>query len=218
METQRIRPSGWFYVLGLAIFLFGCVAAMAFFAFGIAGMVDSAIDIDRLINDFDRLVVPGSAELVLDESGPYAIFYEHRSVVDGEPFYSSRSRPRLKCHLQVKESGNEVPLINAWPQESNYDLPNRSGTLLMRFDLDRPDTYVLSCDYAGSGDAPEVVLAVGTGSEFLQSALGLAVSVIAGLFVPVLLVFGAGIVGLFVIALVAVLRHQSAKRLSRETS
>jgi hypothetical protein len=216
MEKQRIRPSGWFYVLGLAIFLFGCVAAMAFFAFGIAGMVDSAIDIDRLIKDFDRLVVPGSAELVLDESGSYAIFYEYRSVVDGEPFYSSRSRPRLQCHLQVKESGEEVPLINAWPQESNYDLPTRSGTLLMRFDVDRPDIYVLSCDYAGSGDAPEMVLAVGTG--FVQTALGLAVSVISGLFVPVLLIFGAGIVGLFVIALVAVLRYQSVKRLSRETS
>lgn len=216
METQQIKPSGWFYGLGLAVFLFGCLAATLVFGVGVAGMVDSAIEVDRVIGDFDRLVVPGSAQLALDKAGSYAIFYEHRGVVDGVPFYSGRSRPRLRCDLQVKASGERVPLTDAWTMDTNYDTPNRAGTLLMLFEAERPDTYVLSCDYAGSRDGPEVVLAVGTG--LLGSAIGLAVSVVSALAVPALLILGAGTVAALIVAIVAVLRHRSARRIAEEAS
>jgi hypothetical protein len=216
METQQIKPSGWFYVLGLAVFLFGCLAAGVVFGVGVAGMVDSAIEVDRVIGDFDRLVVPGSAQLALDKAGSYAIFYEHRSVVDGVPFYSSPSRPQVRCDMQFKASGERVPLTDAWYMDSNYEMPSRAGTLLMLFDVDRPDTYVLSCDYAGSRDGPEVVLAVGTG--LLGSAIELAVSVVSALAVPALLILGAGTVAALIVAIVSVLRHRSARRVAEEAS
>ncbi len=138
MEEQRIRPSGWFYVLGLVIFVFGCVAAFALFAAGMAGTAASAVDVGRVIHSFDRVVVPGSADLTLDETGAYLVFYEYRSVVDGVTYNASRSRPRLNCELQNKASGKEVTLHEAWLGDSNYELPDRSGALLMRFDVDRP--------------------------------------------------------------------------------
>jgi hypothetical protein len=211
METQQVKPSGWFYGLGLAVFLFGCLAAGAVFGVGVAGMVDSAIEVDRVIGDFDRLVVPGSAQLALDEAGSYAIFYEYRSVVDGVPYYASPSRPRLRCDMQVKASGERVPLTDAWYMDSNYEMPSRAGTLLMLFEAERPDTYVLSCDYAGSRDGPGVVLAVGTG--LLGSAIELAVSVVSALVVPAVVILGAGAVAALIVAIVAVLRHRSARRI-----
>ena len=214
METKQVKPSGWFYVLGLMVLLFGCVGAIAVFAFGIAGTVDSAIDVDRQINEFERVVVPGSAQLVLDEAGSYVIFYEYSGVLDGVPFNSSRSQPRLNCELQNKASGNQVPLYDVWLQDANYQLLDRSGTMLMRFDVDRPDTYVLTCGYAGSGDAPEAVLAIGTG--FWQMAVDLAVHAVTILIAPVLLFFGLGIIALVILVTVALMRHQSARRLERE--
>jgi hypothetical protein len=210
MEEQRIQPSGWFYVLGLAVFVFGCVAAIALFAAGMAGTAASAVDVDRLINDFDRVVVPGSAELTLDEAGAYLVFYEYRSVVDGVTYNASKSRPRLNCELQVKESGEPVSLYDVWVQDSNYELPSRSGTLLMRFSVDRPGAYLLSCQYAGGEDAPKAVLAIGT--NLLPSVVSLATSLLAGLLGPVLLVSGATLLAGLIVIVVAVLRHQSARR------
>lgn len=208
MEQQRSKPSSGLYVIGVAILVLGCAGAAILFAFGVAGMVDSALEIDQLISDFDRVVVPGSAQLQLDEAGAYFVFYEYRSVVDGESFHSSRSCPELNCTLRVKESGQQVRLTNTWPQQSNYELLDRAGTMFMRFNIDRPDTYVLSCEYAGTRNAPDVVLAVGTG--FVRGALDLAVKVMGGLLAPFALACGAGVVGLLAIAVVAVLRHRSA--------
>ncbi len=210
MEEQRIQPSGWFYALGLAIFVFGCLAALALFAAGMAGTAASAVDVDRVIRSFDRVVVPGSAELTLDETGPYLVFYEHRSVVDGVTYNSSRSRPRLNCELQDNASGREVTLHDAWLGDSNYELPDRSGALLMRFDVDRPGVYLLSCRYAGSQEAPKTVLAVG--ANLLPGAIGLGASLVAGLLGPVLLTCGAALLAGLIVVVVAVLRHQSARR------
>jgi hypothetical protein len=212
MEEQRIQPSGWFYALGLAVLVFGCMAAIALFAVGMAGTAASAVDVDRLIHSFDRVVVPGSTELTLDETGPYLVFYEHRSVVDGVTYNTSRSRPRLNCELQNKASGREVTLNDAWLGDSNYQLPDRSGALLMRFDVDRPGVYRLSCRYAGGQEAPKTVLAIGT--DLLPSAMGLATGLLAGLLGPVLLTCGAALLAGLIVIVVAVLRHQSARRIA----
>lgn len=216
MDEQRIKPSGWFYVLGLAVFLFGCVAAVALFSVGMVGTVGSAVDVDRLIGDFDRVVVPGSVDLALDKAGTYLVFYEYRSVVDGVPYNSSRSRPRLNCELRNKASSAPVSLYDAWVQDSNYELPSRSGTLLLWFDVDKPGAYVLSCQYAGGGDSPKAVLAIGT--NLLPSVIGLAASLATGLLGPVLLICGATLVAGLIVIIVAVLRHQSARRVASEAS
>jgi hypothetical protein len=80
LEEQRVKPSGWFYVLGLAIFVFGCAAAIALFAAGMVGTAASAVEVDRLINSFDHVIVPGSAELALDEPGAYVAVLRHQSA------------------------------------------------------------------------------------------------------------------------------------------
>jgi len=216
MEEQRIKPSGWFYVFGLSVFLFGCVAAIALFTIGMVGTVASALNVDRQLSDFERVVVPGSAELVLDETGLYTVFYEYRSVVAGVPYHSSKIRPRLNCELRDKTSGKQVSLNDAWLQDSKYELASRSGTLLMVFEVDRPDTYILSCQYAGNGDAPRVVLAIGT--NLLPSVINLAVSVLTALMAPVLMIAGASIVAGLIVIIVAVMRHQSARRIASEAS
>lgn len=212
MEGQRIKPSGWFYVLGLAVFVFGCAAAFALFAAGMAGTAASAVDVDRVINDLDRVIVPGSAELALDEAGAYLVFYEYHSVVDGVPYNSSRSRPQLNCELRDQASGKEVALYDAWMFDNTYNLPDRSGTLLMRFDANRPGVYLLSCRYAGGQDTPKAVLAIGT--DLLPGAIGLATSLLAGLLGPVLSICGGALLAGLIVIVVAVLRHQSARRIA----
>lgn len=209
METKQIKPSGWWYVVALAVLLFACVAAAALFPLGIAGTVNSAIGVDRLINSFDRVTMPGSAELTLDETGSYVVF--------AEPFDLSSRLPQLNCELKEKASGREVPLFDAWLQQGpTYQTMDRAGTLLMRFDVDSPSTYVLTCQYAGGGDTPKVVLAVGT--NFWSSVVDVVAVTLASLFLPVLLCFGAGILALVILVVVAVMRHQSARRLQAAAS
>jgi len=86
----------------------------------------------------------------------------------------------------------------------------------MVFEVDRPDTYILSCQYAGNGDAPRVVLAIGT--NLLPSVINLAVSVLTALMAPVLMIAGASIVAGLIVIIVAVMRHQSARRIASEAS
>ena len=144
------------------------------------------------------------------------VVYEYRSVVGGVQYNTNKIKPRLNCELREKTSGKQISLSDAWIQDSNYELASRSGTLLMVFEVDRPDTYLLSCYYTDSREEPKVVLAIGT--NLLPNVVSLALSAVVGFLTPVpLLCCGTFMAGL-IVCIVAVMRHRNARRIAGDLS
>lgn len=141
-------PSRKGYVFAAAVLAAGVVGFALVLFLGLSGL------------SMQRVVVPGSAELALEEPGRYTIYHESRSVMDGR-VYDVDDVSGLTVELVSAETGESVPL-DAPGANTTYELRGRSGRGVLTFEVDRPGAYRLSADYpAGAG--PETVLAVGKG-------------------------------------------------------
>ncbi|HYO46804.1 MAG TPA: hypothetical protein VEY33_08970 [Gemmatimonadota bacterium] len=141
-------PSRKGYVFAAAVLAAGVVGFALVLFLGLSGL------------SMQRVVVPGSAELALEEPGRYTIYHESRSVVDGR-VYDVADVSGLTVELVSAETGESVPLDSPGAN-TTYDLRGRSGRGVLTFEVDRPGAYRLSADYP-AGDGPETVLAVGKG-------------------------------------------------------
>lgn len=141
-------PSRKGYVFAAAVLAAGVVGFVLVLFLGLSGL------------SMQRVVVPGSAELALEESGRYTIYHESRSVMDGR-VYDVDDVSGLTVELVSAETGESVPLDSPGAN-TTYDLRGRSGRGVLTFEVDRPGAYRLSADYPAGG-GPETVLAVGKG-------------------------------------------------------
>ena len=141
-------PSRKGYVFAAAVLAAGVVGFALILFLGLSGL------------SMQRVVVPGSAELTLEEPGRYTIYHESRSVMDGRVYYVD-DVSGLTVELVSAETGESVPL-DAPGANTTYDLRGRSGRGVLTFEVDRPGAYRLSADYPAGG-GPETVLAVGKG-------------------------------------------------------
>jgi hypothetical protein len=151
-----------------------------------------------------RVVVPGDAMLVFDKPGPYMIFHEKRSTVDGR-YYASDNVDGLSLGLTADETGAHVQLVEPTTTTS-YEIGNRSGTSIYAFTLDKPGRYRLSTNLAGRRDS-KAVLAIGQGvfGALMVTILGAISIAFAGL----------GVAGAIVIA-VLWQRSKAGRRLAPE--
>ena len=136
------------YLLAAVVLVLGVTGLAAVLYMGLSGLA------------MQRVVVPGSAELALEEAGRYTIYHESRSVVDGR-VYDVADVSGLTVELVSAETGESVPLDSP-VANTTYDLRGRSGRGVLTFEVDRPGAYRLSADYPAGG-GPETVLAVGKG-------------------------------------------------------
>jgi hypothetical protein len=105
--------------------------------------------------------VPGNAVLVLDKPGPYTIYHEKKSTVDGR-YYASDTVDGLSLGLTAEATG--VPVKLAEPSTStSYTIGNRSGTSIYAFTVEQPGRYRLTANLASGRGDPKVVLAVEQG-------------------------------------------------------
>ena len=108
-----------------------------------------------------RVVVPGNAVLVFDKPGPYMIYHEKKSTVDGR-YYASDNVDGLSLGLTADETGAQVKLVE--PRTStSYTIGNRSGTSIYAFTLDQPGRYRLAANLAGGRADAKAVLAIDQG-------------------------------------------------------
>lgn len=115
-----------------------------------------------LADDLTRVVVPGTVDLTLESSGDYTIFYEHRSQVDGRAFNTPESLEGLRISITSRETGSLVSLSTPG-SDVEYSVRGRSGYSALGFSVNRPGTYELTAFYEGTGQGPDVVLAIGQG-------------------------------------------------------
>ena len=145
-----------------------------------------------------QILVPGVAELQLEETGGYTIFHETSATVDGR-YYASEDVSGLAVNVTGPD-GRAVE-VRAPAVTTSYEFGGREGRSILAFDAQEPGSYRLSAEYpVGSGG--EVVLAVARG---LGRRLGLTLAITLGL------AFGAS--GLAAaLAAVTFLRRYRARR------
>src|SRR5260370_40794541 len=99
-----------------------------------------------------RVVVPGNAMLVFDKPGPYMIYHEKKSTVDGR-YYASDNVDGLSLGLTADATAPHVKLVLPTTTTS-YTIANPSGSSTYAFALDQPRRYRHAVRLPGSrGDA-----------------------------------------------------------------
>lgn len=155
VARQSIRPGRHWYVAAGAVFLIGSLLAGVLAYRFVSGLLN-------LTDSLTQVVVPGTADLTLEDSGDYTIFYEYQSVVDGRVYMTGESVPGLDVSLVSREDGSPVALTSP-ATRTTYNVGERAGVSVLSFSIDRPGTYELSASYLPGRSGPEVVLAVGQG-------------------------------------------------------
>lgn len=155
MNTTPVHPGRTGYVVALVLLLIGiigAVALIALFIFSLSGIGD----------DLERMVGPGTEQMVFSESGNYTIYYENESVVDGQ-HYSSQVITR-NLDVQVTRVADNTPIMvhrqSGW---RNYRVDDYAGWSIRSFEVDVPGTYEITATYVDGSEEPQFVLAIGRG-------------------------------------------------------
>lgn len=166
------------------------VFAAVIFVIGIALSVQYVFtSVGELGDELPQIVVPGAAELSLQEPGAYTIFHEHESIVDGRYYSTRENLAGLEVGVMSTATGEAVP-VRAPSAHMTYSLGGRSGVSVLSFDIGQSGDYRISAGYPGGRDGPRVVLAVGHGfgSKLFTTILGGLGLAMLSLVVPVAIV------------------------------
>jgi hypothetical protein len=130
--TFKPPPSGWMYVLGIALVFGGCGASC-----GIT-LIHSSAKVDAM----QRLVMPGQHEGEL-AAGSHVLYAETRSTVDGKGYVWNGGT--LQCDLVDSASNQPVPMRTATASE-NYSFGGFAGQSMFEFDIATAGRYRLACE------------------------------------------------------------------------
>ena len=174
-------PSIVGYVAAGLLVVFGIAAGIALIVAGIRTYIDK-------VEGFERVDVPGSAEVSLEDDGGYSIYYE-RPGLDSED-----SLPPISVAVLAPD-GSPVDL-DRYHSEVNYSVSGFDGRGVFTFQADAPGAYAVRTD----GTEGQVAIGRGIGARF-------AGAVVAGIGTLLL----APLLGAL-LALVTFLRRSRAKR------
>ena len=181
------QPTGpsrvWYWVAGAAV-----VAAVVWVGVGIFLGIRA---FSRQVEGFQRVPIPGQAELRLDEPGGYTVYYEGVGAADEQV-----TIPSLSVSVTPVGREEEVP-IHPYGGSSIYSVGGHSGRAVGTFRIDAPGGYLVRTD----GDA------VGQPQVAIGASIGPAIGRTVALTVPAALIlfFGGGVLAL----VVAVRRRQA---------
>lgn len=140
------KPGAIWFAIGSLVIIAGMVGAFA----------GALHDVEGLGAKFTRFAMPGSIDLRIAQPGPYVLYYEHRSVIDGEIFQTPELTD-IKCSV-TSRTGDPVA-INPTALNMTYAFGGREGSALAEFAVPTPGTYVITCAYP-SGKGSRIALAV----------------------------------------------------------
>ena len=214
MNTEKAKPGASFYGLGPLLLVIGCLLAALILYRGARGLpaaIARAYDLDRLT----QVVVPGSTELTLPRAGAYAVYYEHRSVVDGIQYAADEVPPALECTLTAQATGSDVALVPDYVPTNRYATyrNRRVGTLMMSTTVNEPGRYTFSCRLADGSQEPQVVLAIGQNLffELMAAVAHTAGSLLGSLAVATAIAAASLLVAAVITVAVAIRRNRSGE-------
>jgi hypothetical protein len=185
MHAQSIRPSrAWYWVS--AAFLVGAVALIVL-------AVVSGVSMISMVNGFQRVKVPGQAEVTFAEPGGYTLYFEGPGISD------AADTPTVHIDLEATSPG-PPPSMNDYVGDVTYSLSGHEGRAVATIQIPQPGTYLLS---AGEPTGPGVTdVAVGRG------ATRSIVNVVVFGLIAFLLLLPAGLA----IGIVTAVRRRRARR------
>jgi hypothetical protein len=157
MINQKIKPSRWYYCLSVLVFLVGCVL-FAWFLFK---------NLNGLIDNLTRVIIPGKTEITLSEPGTYTIFYEYESVVGNKVYSTAEALSGLECEIVSKTKGSQIPISRS-SKDLEYSFGGRKGIAILEFIIEKQGAYEFAGWYPEG--QPRIVLAMGRG--FMDKLVG----------------------------------------------
>jgi hypothetical protein len=187
MGARRIRPAlFWYWVAGAAV-----MAAVVWFALSLFLGIRS---INRQVEGFQRVPIPGRAEVSFAEPGGYTLYYEGWGAADEQP-----TIPRFRVSL-ASVGGEEVS-IRDFGGSQTYDLGGHSGRALATFRIEEPGRFLLRAE----GEPQDVEANVAVGRSVGPGIFRTVIPTLAGTLILVL--------GGAVLAVVVAVRRNRARRL-----
>jgi hypothetical protein len=109
--------------------------------------------VNRQVEGFQRVPIPGQAEVSFDEPGGYTLYYEGLGASDEQA-----TIPSFNVSLVPVGGGQEVS-IRDYGGSATYDFAGHSGRALGTFRIEEPGRFLLQTD--GEPRGPEANVAVG---------------------------------------------------------
>lgn len=188
--TARVRPSGWWFLVGAAIVVIGIGVGIAM----IVGAVQSSL---QAVDDYARVPVPGT-EVVTLEEGQLTIYAEYRS----SGYWYGGPDPYVRIY--EARTGDELTWYPTY-SSSTYELGGRHGMSIGTVDVPADGRYEVVVEEGTSSAS-----AVAIGEEV---AFGAVAGVFGGIGVAALGVL-IGTVAMIVVGV----RRGRAKRAQRPTT
>ena len=215
MSEYMLKPTRWFYVLALLIPIFACVGTVLLVYRNVPNL-PGALEITG-IDNLTQVIVPGSAEVYFPKVGGYAVYYEHRSVIEGEKYVRGKYPPNINCQLTSKATGADTILVPDYVEGNMYSTQNqeREGVLIKSIIIKEPGIYKFSCHYPGGRTDPQIVLAVGP--NIIWELFNIAAKPVAALTCGGFIFIGALSISILIMGTVAYKRRQSKDQLASQT-
>jgi Protein of unknown function (DUF2510) len=197
MSAPSVRPSRvWYWVAGAAL-----VGSAVWLAFGVAFWFRSMI---RQVEEFQRVPIPGQAEVSFDRPGGYTVYYEGLGAGDATLGDADRTAPipAFSMSLTPVGGGEEVP-IRPYTSTSIYIMAGHSGRAIGTFRIEEPGRFLLQTSGEPQAVRANVAVGQGTGGEIARTLV---------LMVPGVLVLFSG--GVVLAVVVAVRRGRARRQLS----
>jgi hypothetical protein len=164
----------------------------------VAGFVTSGVFLNarlgKIAEGMSQLVIPGTAELMLEVPGTYTIYHEARSVVDGRHYATPDNVSSVTVDVLSLGTGQPIE-VGAPASHTSYSVGGRSGESILACEIRAPVSYrIVAFHEGGDPDAP-VVLAIGQGAtaRLMSTILGAVGFVLLGITLAV--VAGFRVVG-----------------------
>jgi hypothetical protein len=207
MSEIKRKPTSWYYLLALLIPVFTCVGTVLF-VYPNVPKLPGALE-GMGIKDLTQVIVPGSAEVLFPKAGGYAVYYEYRSVINGESYVRNKYPPNIHCQVTSKSTGADIALSPDFVEGNMYATQNqeRVGVLINSIFIKNPGAYIFSCQYTDGRTDPQIALAVGP--NIVWEFFNIAAKPIAALTCGAFVFIGALGMSILIVGFVAFKRHRS---------
>jgi hypothetical protein len=148
-------------------YVVGGVIAVVGVGIGAILVVTAFVGMFRRIDDFQRVQVPGQAELTLSDAGGYSVYAEDDGRVDGSGM----------VEVTIEAAGGGEPLaLRPYGADVTYEWGSRRGHGLFTFEAPAAGTYLVTVD----GDGGTLAIGRGLGAGFVGPVVsGLVLATVA---------------------------------------
>jgi hypothetical protein len=154
ISREPLKPSGWWYGVAAGIAVVSIAIAIAVLVSTISGLVDR-------VDDFQRVTLPGSETVTLEETGGYSVYHEYSGAADSSGFASFVS-------VDITRPDGSTVVLDRYDANVTYSWGDHEGIAVYSFTADQPGDYTVSAE----GERGVVAIGRGIGSGLFGGILG----------------------------------------------